>query len=93
MAAERQAKNAPIQGLAADIFKVALVRLDAELEDASLRGRLVLQVHDEVILEVPAEEEAEAERRTLEAMQGAAALDVPLEVNLAWGATWADAKG
>ncbi len=93
MAAERQAKNAPIQGLAADIFKVALVRLDAELEDAGLRSRLVLQVHDEVILEVPPEEEAEAERRTLEAMQGAASLDVPLEVNLSWGATWADAKG
>jgi DNA polymerase-1 len=93
MAAERQAKNAPIQGLAADIFKVALVRLDAELEDAGLRSRLVLQVHDEVILEVPPAEEAEAERRTLEAMQGAASLEVPLEVNLSWGSTWAEAKG
>jgi DNA polymerase-1 len=93
MAAERQAKNAPIQGLAADIFKVALVRLDAGLEDAGLRSRLVLQVHDEVILEVPPDEEVEAERRTLEAMQGAASLDVPLEVNLSWGETWADAKG
>ena len=93
MAAERQAKNAPIQGLAADIFKVALVRLDAGLDDAGLRSRLVLQVHDEVILEVPPDEEAEAERRTVEAMQGAASLDVPLEVNLSWGATWADAKG
>jgi DNA polymerase-1 len=93
MAAERQAKNAPIQGLAADIFKVALVRLDAELEDAGLRSRIVLQVHDEVILEVPPDEEAEAERRTLAAMQGAADLDVPLEVNLSWGSTWADAKG
>ncbi len=93
MAAERQAKNAPIQGLAADIFKVALVRLDAELEDARLRSRLVLQVHDEVILEVPPDEEAEAERRTLAAMRGAASLDVPLEVNLSWGSTWAAAKG
>ncbi len=92
MAAERQAKNAPIQGLAADIFKVALVRLDAGLDEAGLRSRLVLQVHDEVILEVPPEEEAEAERRTLDAMQGAASLDVPLEVNLSWGSTWADAK-
>ncbi len=92
MAAERQAKNAPIQGLAADIFKVALVRLDAGLDEAGLRSRLVLQVHDEVILEVPPDEEAEAERRTLEAMQGAASLDVPLEVNLSWGSTWADAK-
>ena len=72
---------------------MALVRLDAGLDEAGLRSRLVLQVHDEVILEVPPDEEAEAERRTLEAMEGAAGLDVPLEVNLSWGATWADAKG
>ena len=53
MAGERQAMNAGIQGLAADIFKVALVRLDARLDEEGLRSRLVLQVHDEVILEVP----------------------------------------
>jgi DNA polymerase-1 len=93
LAAERQAMNAPIQGLAADIFKVALVRLDEALEIAGLTARVVLQVHDEVILEVPAEEEVDAERLTLEAMHGAADLDVPLEVNLAWGDTWATAKG
>jgi DNA polymerase-1 len=93
LAAERQAMNAPIQGLAADIFKVALVKLDAALEDAGLQARIVLQVHDEVILEVPPEEEAEVERLTLDAMHGAADLDVPLEVNLAWGDTWATAKG
>ncbi len=52
-AGERQAMNAPIQGLAADIFKVALVRLDARLESSGLQSRLVLQVHDEVIVEVP----------------------------------------
>lgn len=92
-AGERQAMNAGIQGLAADIFKVALVRLDRGLEEQRRTSRLVLQVHDEVILEVePAEEQAVA-ALTLEAMRGAAALSVPLEVNLSWGASWADAKG
>jgi DNA polymerase-1 len=91
-AGERQAMNAGIQGLAADIFKVALVRLDRGLEDQGRGSRLVLQVHDEVILEVdPAEEQAVA-ALTLEAMRGAADLSVPLEVNLSWGASWADAK-
>jgi DNA polymerase-1 len=90
-AGERQAMNAGIQGLAADIFKVALVRLDAALEGMS--SRLILQVHDEVIVEAPPEEHDEVARLTREAMEGAAALSVPLEVNLSWGATWADAKG
>jgi DNA polymerase-1 len=92
-AGERQAMNAGIQGLAADIFKVALVRLDRALEDLGLASRLVLQVHDEVILEVPPAEEEAAAAVTLEAMRGAAELSVPLEVNLAWGDSWATAKG
>jgi DNA polymerase-1 len=91
-AGERQAMNAGIQGLAADIFKVALVRLDGRLAPAGLRSRLVLQVHDEVILEVPPEEEEAAAEAVTEAMAGAADLRVPLTINLAWGATWADAK-
>ena len=62
-AGERQAMNAGIQGLAADIFKVALVRLDRALEQLGLASRLVLQVHDEVILEVPPAEEDERRRR------------------------------
>jgi DNA polymerase-1 len=92
-AGERQAMNAGIQGLAADIFKVALVRLDARMEEAALTSRLVLQVHDEVILEVPPAEEAAAEEVVTAAMTGAADLRVPLTVNLAWGGSWADAKG
>ncbi|HUQ39275.1 MAG TPA: DNA polymerase I [Acidimicrobiales bacterium] len=91
-AGERQAMNAGIQGLAADIFKVALVRLDQSLEAKGLRSRLVLQVHDEVILEVPPEEQDRAAELTLEAMRGACELCVGLEVNLSWGETWADAK-
>ena len=92
-AGERQAMNAGIQGLAADIFKAALVRLDARLAEDGLRSRLILQVHDEVLLEVPPDEEEAATKVTLEAMQGAALLSVPLEVNVSWGASWADAKG
>ncbi len=92
-AGERQAMNAGIQGLAADIFKVALVRLDARLTEAGLASRLVLQVHDEVILEVPPEEEEVASEAVTTAMSGAAELRVPLTLNLSWGDTWASAKG
>ena len=92
-AGERQAMNAGIQGLAADIFKVALVRLDRALEAQGLASRLILQVHDEVILEVPPDEHERAAELTLEAMRGAADLRVPLEVNVSWGASWAEAKG
>jgi DNA polymerase-1 len=92
-AGERQAMNAGIQGLAADIFKVALVRLADEIAAAGLAGRLVLQVHDEVILEVPPEEEEQAAAAVMDAMTGAAELTVPLTVNLHWGANWAEAKG
>ena len=93
MAGERQAMNAPIQGLAADIFKVALVRLDADLEASDLRSRLILQVHDEVIVEVPPGEREQADELVLHAMSGAFDLRVPLEVNLSHGASWAAAKG
>ena len=85
LAAERQAMNAGIQGLAADIFKLALVRLDRSLEEAELASRLVLQVHDEVIVEVAAGEEAEASRLTEDALTGAADLKVPLTISLAMG--------
>jgi DNA polymerase-1 len=92
-AGERQAMNAGIQGLAADIFKVALVRLDGRLSEDALDSRLVLQVHDEVILEVPPAEEEAAAAAVTTAMTGAAELRVPLTINLSWGATWAGAKG
>ena len=91
-AGERQAMNAGIQGLAADIFKVALVRIDEGLRERGSDARLVLQVHDEVLLEVPEDERDETGPYVVELMRHAAELDVPLEVNSAWGATWADAK-
>ncbi len=92
-AGERQAMNAGIQGLAADLFKVALVRLDRALEAEGLSSRLILQVHDEVIVEVPPSERQQAAGLTRQAMEGAAQLRVPLAVALSWGTTWADAKG
>ena len=92
-AGERQAMNAGIQGLAADIFKVALVRIDAALADGGFASRLVLQVHDEVLLEVPEEERNVVGPLVVDLMRHAADLDVPLEVNETWGTTWADAKG
>ncbi|MEY2476450.1 MAG: polymerase [Actinomycetota bacterium] len=92
-AGERQAMNAGIQGLAADIFKAALVRLDSALEAAGLTSRVILQVHDEVVLEVPPGEHDAAAEATLEAMRGACELCVGLEVNLAWGTNWAESKG
>lgn len=91
-AGERQAMNAGIQGLAADIFKVALVRIDEALVERAVASRIVLQVHDEVLVEVPDHERAVVGPLVIGIMRHAAALDVPLEVNVAWGTTWADAK-
>jgi DNA polymerase-1 len=92
-AGERQAMNAGIQGLAADIFKVALVRLDDRLGAEGTGSRLILQVHDEVLLEVPPTEVDGTGKLVVEVMAGAAELCVPLEVNLAVGPSWAAAKG
>ncbi|GJM39171.1 MAG: DNA polymerase I [Acidimicrobiales bacterium] len=93
MAGERQAMNAGIQGLAADIFKVALVRLDGHLEAAGLESRIVLQVHDEIIVEAPESEVEQACALMRETMEDAFELAVPLAVDLQVADTWADAKG
>jgi len=92
MMGERQAMNAPIQGLAADIFKVALVHLDGLIDDRNLSSRVVLQVHDEVLVEVPEGELEAATDVVREAMSGAFDLKVPLEINLSHGDSWAAAK-
>jgi DNA polymerase-1 len=91
-AGERQAMNAGIQGLAADIFKIALVRIDAAIAKAKLNSAVILQVHDEVIVECPISEREEVNELVLHEMKNAAALKVPLEVNAAWGDSWASAK-
>lgn len=91
-AAERQAMNAGIQGLAADLFKVALIRLDEALTTAGLQARLVLQVHDEVLVEAPPHEVHQVEAIVREALGEIESLNVPLEISLAWGDSWATAK-
>jgi DNA polymerase-1 len=93
LAAERQAMNAGIQGLAADLFKMALIRLDSGLESGGYRSDLVLQVHDEVLVDVEPDEADAVEELTSTALCGAAELTVPLKVAMAWGTSWAEAKG
>ncbi len=92
-AAERQAMNAGIQGLAADIFKSALVRLDHRLMGEGFEARLILQVHDEVLVEAPLGEKERVGGVIMDALTNAANLSVPLEVSLHWGENWAAAKG
>jgi len=92
-AGERQAMNAGIQGLAADVFKVALIRIDDRLRTGGSASKLVLQVHDEVILEVPPDELDDVDAMVRAEMTGAYELRVELAVDVATGATWADAKG
>ncbi|MHB8189551.1 MAG: DNA polymerase I [Ferrimicrobium sp.] len=90
LGAERQAMNAATQGLAADIFKIALVRLDARLVEST--SRLVLQVHDEVVVEADESEVDWVRSVVTETLSGALELVVPLVVNVGAGRTWADAK-
>ena len=90
-AAENAAVNTPIQGSAADIIKRAMIELEARLEDSELAGRMLLQVHDELVFEVP-EAEIEATQALVgECMEGAVELSVPLKVDFGWGANWLEA--
>lgn len=87
---ERQALNAPLQGSAADIMKLSMVKVDRAL--GATTARMVLSVHDELVFEVPEGDVVPVSKVIREAMESAIALDVPLTVDLAWGANWADAK-
>ena len=87
-AGERMAINMPIQGTAADIMKIAMIRVDRRLRAEGFRSRLLLQVHDELLLEVPREEVAGLVPVLRETMEGALALDVPLTVDVKTGDDW-----
>src|SRR5882757_2348587 len=87
-AAERAALNAPIQGSAADIIKVAMINVDAAIKAAGLTSRMLLQVHDELLFEVAAGERDELEALVRDKMGGAYPLDVPLEVSVGYGRSW-----
>ncbi len=89
--AERMALNAPIQGSAADIIKVAMLRVDAALRERGLASRMLLQVHDELVLEVAPGEREALEELVREAMGAAAELTVPLDVSVGTGRSWHDA--
>jgi DNA polymerase-1 len=88
---ERQAINAPLQGGAADIIKRAMVKLPAALRDAGLRSRMLLQVHDELLFEAPADEAAPLAELAKQVMERAATLAVPLVVETGQGNNWAEA--
>jgi DNA polymerase-1 len=88
--AERQAVNTPVQGSAADLIKKAMVDLHAALRREGLKTRLILQIHDELLLEAPEAEAEAALALAKERMEGALALDVPLVVEARAGKTWAD---
>jgi DNA polymerase-1 len=89
--AERMALNAPIQGSAADVIKVAMLAVDSSLAAAGLRSRMLLQVHDELIIEVAPGEFDAARDLVCAAMAGAASLRVPLDVSVGTGRSWAEA--
>jgi DNA polymerase-1 len=89
---ERMAQNAPVQGSAADVFKLAMVNLDRALEEGGYRSRMVLTVHDELVLEVPDEEQEMVTQLVRDVMEHVTELRVPLVVDIGFGKTWADAK-
>ena len=90
--AERTAMNTPIQGSAADIIKLAMVKFDKEVQSTNYHAKLLLQVHDELIFEVPKEEVDSFSQFVEDIMESALDLDVPLKVDSSYGETWYDAK-
>ena len=88
--AERTAVNTPLQGTAADLIKLAMIALDRKLAERKLKTRMVLQVHDELLFEVPTEETAEVEELVRTEMEGVVKLDVPLVADLGFGENWRD---
>jgi DNA polymerase-1 len=89
---ERVAANAPIQGSAADLIKVAMIRIHSAIADAGFEGRMLLQVHDELVLEAPPAELDDLRRLVRTGMEGAVTLSVPLVVDVGVGPNWLEAK-
>ncbi|AUB52790.1 DNA polymerase I [Enterococcus mundtii] len=90
--AERTAINTPIQGSAADILKIAMIELDKRLKESDLQATMLLQVHDELVFEVPESELERLDKLVSEVMEQAVALHVPLITDSSWGKTWYEAK-
>jgi DNA polymerase-1 len=89
--AERMALNAPIQGTAADIVKIAMLRVDAALRAAKLESRMLLQVHDEIVVEVAPGERKKVEELLRREMADAVELSAPLDVSVGFGKDWESA--
>lgn len=89
---EREAINHPIQGTAADIIKIAMIRLHRRLRQNGYTGRMILQIHDELLLEAPEEEVDDLQKLVVETMSGAFELDVPLKVEVSTGHNWLELK-
>ncbi|MEP6962587.1 MAG: DNA polymerase I, partial [Acidobacteriota bacterium] len=89
---ERTAANSPIQGSAADLIKIAMIRIDKVLTDGGFKTKMLLQVHDELVFEVPPDELAEIQRVVKKEMEEAAQLSVPLVVDLGTGTNWLETK-
>ena len=89
-AAEREAINMPIQGTAADIIKVAMIRIDAEMRERGLKSRMILQVHDELIFECPADERDDIRELSRRLMPAGIEMKVPLKVDLKQGRNWGE---
>ncbi len=90
---ERTATNSPLQGSAADLIKIAMIRIHAALKAGNLRTKMLLQVHDELVFEVPEGEQADAGALVKREMEGVISLRVPLVVTIGAGKNWIDAKG
>ena len=89
---EREAVNTVVQGSAADLIKLAMLRVDARLRAEARRAALVLQIHDELLLEAPLDEVPDVERLVVEEMRSAMVLSVPIEVSVQAGVTWAECE-
>lgn len=92
MLAERMAMNTPIQGTAADVIKLAMIAAFRKLKEAGLKSRILLQVHDELVLEVKESELETVQAILHEAMEHVVSLSVPLSIDVHWGRNWAEAK-
>ena len=89
--AERNAINAPIQGSAADIIKIAMARIYTRFKEENLKSKMILQVHDELNFSVPMSEKSQVEQIVIEEMEKAFAMEVPLKADYGWGKNWLEA--
>jgi DNA polymerase-1 len=91
-AAERMAINMPVQGTSADIIKVAMINIAHDMEKRKLKSRMLLQVHDELVFEVPEGEEEEMRKLVKDVMESAVKLNVPVKVDVKAGKNWGEMK-